>query len=287
MARVIPKEVQRQLDGITSMVAHAERLYRQGILSSDELEHARTYAVEQRFGPLMDAETYIAARQSGDFEKYEAIMNDSRSGTAAQREMAARKVGAHKIAEDALSINFQNEADQKRVMAETRKKMSEFVDMSGADPDDDFAVFEAKALIDLGDKVEKPKEEPSWSKPVQKIEVDDAHARDFKLRMEGTKGSKEWNDSHDAQGVKRASDGRIISERTLRADADKPKPRKSEYDDTRGYTVDKEFGVQSAADAAEIERFETDRHNDAVAAVEANPPTYVEPGPVTLPNSIE
>ena len=38
MARVIPKEVQRQLDGIASMVAHAERLYRQGILSSDELE---------------------------------------------------------------------------------------------------------------------------------------------------------------------------------------------------------------------------------------------------------
>jgi hypothetical protein len=147
MARIIPKEVQRQLDGIASMVAHAERLYRQGILSSDELEHARTYAVEQRFGPLMDAETYIAARQSGDFEKYEAIMNDERSGTAAQREMAARKVAAHRIAEDALSINFQNEADQKRVMAETRKKMSEFVDMSDADPDDDFAIFETKTKL--------------------------------------------------------------------------------------------------------------------------------------------
>ncbi len=44
----------------------------------------------------MDTETYAEARQSGDFEKYEAIMNDSRSGTAAQREMAARKVAAHK-----------------------------------------------------------------------------------------------------------------------------------------------------------------------------------------------
>jgi hypothetical protein len=77
MARVIPKEVQRQLDGIASMVAHAERLYRQGILSSDELEHARTYAVEQRFGPLMDAETYIAARQSGDFEKYRSTTHST------------------------------------------------------------------------------------------------------------------------------------------------------------------------------------------------------------------
>ena len=122
----------------------------------------------------MDAETYIAARQSGDFEKYEAIMNDERSGTAAQREMAARKVAAHRIAEDALSINFQNEADQKRVMAETREKMATFVDMSGADPDDDFAIFETKTRLDLGDAVEKPVETPSWAKPVQRIDPDAA-----------------------------------------------------------------------------------------------------------------
>jgi hypothetical protein len=69
MARLIPKEVQRQLDGIRNMVAHAEHLARQGIISHDELEHARTFALEQRFGPLMDTETYIAARQNGDFEK--------------------------------------------------------------------------------------------------------------------------------------------------------------------------------------------------------------------------
>jgi hypothetical protein len=65
MARVIPKEIERQLAGLRGMTSHAERLYRQGIISADELEHARTYAVEQRFGPLMDTETYIAARQSG------------------------------------------------------------------------------------------------------------------------------------------------------------------------------------------------------------------------------
>jgi hypothetical protein len=147
MAKLIPADVQRQLTGITSMVAHAERLFQMGVISHAELEHARTYALEQRFGPLMDTETYAAARQAGDFAKYEAIMNDSRSGTAAQREMAARKIAAHKVAEDALSINFQNEADQKRVMAETRKKMSEFVDMSGADPDDDFAIFETKTKL--------------------------------------------------------------------------------------------------------------------------------------------
>ena len=184
----MPQRIEQHLAGLRSMVAHAERLYHQGILSSDELEHAPTYALEQRFGPLSDAETYIAARQSGDFEKYEAIMNDFRSGTAAQREMAARKVAAHRIAEDALSIDFQNEADQKRVMAETRKKMSEFVDMSGADPDDDFAIFETKTKLDLGDRVEKPVEEPSWSKPLQKIDPSTDYARDFRLRAESTEG---------------------------------------------------------------------------------------------------
>ena len=105
--------------------------------------------------------------------------------------------------------------------------------------------------------------------------------------MEGTKGSKQWNDSHDGAGVKRAADGRIISEKTLRADADKPKPKKSEYDETRGYTVDHEIGVVSSGEMEAIQKYESDRHIDAVAAVEANPPTYVEPGPVTLPNSIE
>ena len=130
-------------------------------------------------------------------------------------------------------------------------------------------------------------EDPTWAKPVQRISDDDAAARDFKLRMEGTKGSKEWNDSHDAAGVKRAADGRIISEKTLRADADKPKPRRSEYDDTRGFTVDHEIGVVSSGEMEAIERYESDRHNDAVAAVEANPPTYVDEGPTILPNSIE
>jgi hypothetical protein len=84
--------------------------------------------------------------------------------------------------------------------------------------------------------------------------------------------------------VKRAADGRIIAETTLRENADKPKPKKSEFDDTRGYTVDHEIGVVSAGEMEAIQKYESDRHNDAVAAVEVNPPTYVEPGPVTLPN---
>jgi hypothetical protein len=284
MAKLIPADVQRQLDGIASMVRHADRLYQMGIISADERQHAHTYALEQRFGPLMDVETYKIARESGDFDKFEQLMNDPRSGTSAQRELAARKVAAHKIAEDALSINFQSEADQKRVMAEVRAQMATFVDMSGADPDDDFAVFETKTRLDLGDEVSKPVETPSWAKPVQRIDPDAAYARDFKLRAESTKGSKEWNDSHDGQGVKRAADGRIISEKTLREDADRPKPKR---DDDRGYSPDREFGVRSAEEAEQITRFEQDRANDAQAAAEVTPAPAADPGPVTLPNSIE
>jgi hypothetical protein len=155
----------------------------------------------------------------------------------------------------------------------------------------------------LRDAVEKPKEPPpAWALPPQEIDPDSDHARDYRLRQENTKGTREYNAATDVYGTKRAANGRIIAKTTLREDADKPKPRKSEYDDTRGYTVDKEYGVRTAEEAESIQRFEegqradraaadqkyeTDRHNDAVAAVEVNPPTYVEPGPVTLPNPNE
>ena len=33
-----------------------------------------------------------------------------------------------------------------------------------------------------------------------------------------------------------------------------------------------------------IQQYESDRHNDAVAAVEVNLPTYVDEGPTILPN---
>jgi hypothetical protein len=235
----------------------------------------------------MDVESYAKARENGDFAAYEAILNDSRSGTAEQRELAARKVAAAYIAEQALQHQPKSQEEQNAIMKGAREKMSEYVNMDDEDADNDIAVYEKHAKITLGDEIRKPVEVPSWSKPVQRISDDDAAVRDFKLRMEGTKGSKEWNDSHDAAGVKRAADGRIISEKTLRADADRSKPKKTEYDDTRGFTVDHERGVMSESEHTELDRFETDRDNDAVAAVEANPPTYVEPGPVTLPNSIE
>jgi hypothetical protein len=160
MVKVMPREIEQQLAGLSRAVTHAEKLFQRGVITHDELEHVRTFALEQRFGPLMDAETYIAARQNGDFEAYEALMNDPRSGTAAQRELAARRVAAHKIAEQALEHQPKDQAEQNWVMAQARKKMAEFVDMSGEDADNDFAIFEAKAKLDLGDRVEKPKEEP-------------------------------------------------------------------------------------------------------------------------------
>jgi hypothetical protein len=284
MVKVRPAEIEAHLDGLRKAVAHSERLYRQGIFTLDELEGARTFALRERFGPLMSTEEHIAARESGDFERYEALLNDSRTPSAAAGEQAMRKAAAHYIAEQAFAHQPKSEAEQKAIMAASRQKMGEYIDMSGADADDDFAVFETKAKLDLGDKVTKPVEEPSWSKPVQHISDDDADCKSFRLRNENTPGTKRYNEAYGGDGVKRAADGRIIAKSTLREDAAKPKPLKSEYDDTRGFTVDKEYGVRSAEEASEIERFETDRHNDAVAAVEANPPTYVETGPVTLPN---
>ncbi len=115
-------------------------------------------------------------------------------------------------------------------------------------------------------------EEPSWSKPLQKIDPSTDYARDFRLRAESTKGTKEWHDSHDGQGVKRAADGRIISEKTLREDADRPRPKSSNYDDTRGFQVDHERGVMSESEHRELDNFEQSRANDADAAAEASPP---------------
>jgi len=75
-------------------------------------------------------------REDGTRDELEQVLNDPRSGTAAECELAARKM--HKIAEDTLSIPFQDEAEQKQA----RKQMATFLDMSGEDAAADFAVYE-------------------------------------------------------------------------------------------------------------------------------------------------
>jgi hypothetical protein len=295
MARVIPKEIERQLDGLRAATAHAERLYRQGIISSDELEHARTYAVEQRFGPLMDTETYIAARQNGDFERYEALMNDSRSGTAAQREMAMRKVAAHKIAESHLQTNYQTAEDQEKFAKIFHKEMAKFIDTSELGDDPDSALIEAQVRLNLGEEVTKPKEEPSWAKPLQRLSDDDPHVRDFKLRDENTVGTKRYNAATDIWGEKRDSKGRYIPKYVLKEDADRVPARKNKTfaedvkaaketgsDRGDGYTVDSRYGVMTEAEGRALDAFEQGQRNDAAAAT----PAPAEQ-PVILPNPSE
>jgi hypothetical protein len=284
MARLIPKEVQRQLDGIRNMVAHAEHLARQGIISHDELEHARTFALEQRFGPLMDTETYIAARQNGDFEKFQQLINDERSGTPEQRELTARKIAAHKITDAAL----QNLTDDEGIKA-YRAEMEKLVGKS--DQADDFdALFDYAGKVELsyGKDLGKPVEEPAWSKPIEKIDPEADYARDFRLRLENTKGTREYNDATDAASNKRDSAGRFIPQKMLKEDADKiPKRTKTLADDLQaereagwergdGMTVDKRYGIMSDAEAREIEAFEQSRS--------APPPAPEQP--VTLPNPL-
>jgi hypothetical protein len=53
MTKLMPQHIERHLSGLRAMTAHAERLYRQGVLTADELEHARTYALEQRMGAVV------------------------------------------------------------------------------------------------------------------------------------------------------------------------------------------------------------------------------------------
>jgi hypothetical protein len=65
MPKLIPETVQRQLDGLTNMTAHARRLYQQGVLDAGELRKIEVFEAEQRFGPLMDTESYAAARSDG------------------------------------------------------------------------------------------------------------------------------------------------------------------------------------------------------------------------------
>jgi len=234
-------------------------------------------------------------RADGTWDRLEQILNDPRSGTAAEREMIARRVAAHKVGQDAVNYQPQTEAEQKAVMAAAREKMATFVNMDDEDADNDLAVYEKAAKITLGDKVEKPKPEtPAWAKEPQRLSDDDPDVKAFKLRDENTTGTRRYNDAHDVNGVKRSSDGRIIAKSTLREDADRaPKKQRILNDLTEkpvgsdrgdGFVVDQEYGVRSASEAADIERHEQSQRNDAA---EASPPPSSDPGPVTLPNPHE
>ena len=68
--------------------------------------------------------------------------------------------------------------------------MGTFVNMEDEDADNDLAVYEKAAKITLGDKVEKPVEVPSWSKPVARISDDDAHRLNFYNRQARRRGPK-------------------------------------------------------------------------------------------------
>jgi hypothetical protein len=183
-------------------------------------------------------------------------------------------------------------------MAAAREKMATFVDMSDEDADNDLAVYEKAAKITLRDEVRKPVEEPSWSKPLQRLSDDDPDVKAFKLRDENTHGTRRHQDAHDIWGEKRDAKGRYLPKHVLKEDADKIPTRKnstfeddvkrakSEYDDTRGYTVDKEYGIRSAEEAREIMAYEASQA-DTAAAAEASPPPPAADGPVTLPNPSE
>jgi hypothetical protein len=300
MVKVMPREIEQQLVGLSRAVTHAEKLFQRGVITHDELEHVRTFALEQRFGPLMDAETYVAARKSGDFEAYEALMNDPRSGTAAQRESAARKVAAHFVATNHLETPYQTYEDQEAGAKRAHKQVSEFIDTTGFGDDPDAALMEAHVRLNLGDKVSKPVEEPSWSKPLQKLTDDDPHVRDFKLRDENMPGTRRHQDAHDSYGEKRDAKGRYIPKNVLREDADKIPTRKnstfeedvkrakSNYDDTLGYQVDKEYGVRTAEEARSIEAYEQGQRDDAARAqAAAEPAPAPAEQPVILPSPSE
>jgi hypothetical protein len=68
--KLIPERVQEQLNGLANMTAHARRLYQQDVLDAGELRKIEVFEAEQRFGPLMDVESYAAARSDGTWDRY-------------------------------------------------------------------------------------------------------------------------------------------------------------------------------------------------------------------------
>jgi hypothetical protein len=191
-------------------------------------------------------------RADGTWDRLEQILNDPRSGSAAEREMLARRVAAHKIGQDAVNYQPQTEAEAKAAMAAAREKMATFVNMDDEDADNDLAVYEKAAKITLGDKVEKPVEVPSWSKPVQVI-TDDGDRLDFYNRQAKTPSTKEWHEHHDGSGNPRnARTGKIEKAGDFKPLDHEPPKR----DDDRGFSVDRERGVMSEAEHRELDNFE-------------------------------
>jgi hypothetical protein len=299
MPRLIPEPVQRQLTGLTNMTAHARRLYQQGLYDRDDLYKVEAFEAEQR-GHIADTETYARMRQDGTWDRLEQVLNDPRSGSAAERELLARKTAAHYIGEQALLFQPQSEAEQKAMMSQSRKQMATFVDMSGADADDQFAVYEQHAKLSLGDKVEKPKEEPSWAKPIEKIHPDSDFARDFRLRDENTQGTRRYNAATDIWGEKRDSKGRYIPKHVLREDADRiPARKNSTFDEDvkrvketgtdrgDGMTVDSRYGVMTEAEGRALDAYEQGQRDAAEPSAPEPSPPPSDPGPTILPNPSE
>jgi hypothetical protein len=203
--------------------------------------------------------------------------------------LTIRKIAAHKLTDTALE-NLAG-ADPAELRA-YRAEMEKFVGKS--DQADDF-----DALIDYAGKVElsygkdlgKPVEDFGWSKPVQKIDPDADYARDFRLRQENTRGTREYNEAFDVNGEKRDSRGRYIPKEVLREDADKiPQKSKTFADDVKaaketghdrgdGFTVDREFGVRSAGEAADI--FAHEQAKATASSPEPSAPS-ADPGPVNF-----
>ena len=163
MAKLINGAGQRQRDGVAKALAHVARMYQQGPASHDELERAEDVRAarcvhEQGRGGLK------TARENGDWDKYEQLMNDPRSGTQAEQEAVMRKAAAHFLAETALTYQPTDQADHDRVIEEKPRRSYGPIHRHelGADSDRRSPWSEANQVrLNLGEKVEKPKEEPA------------------------------------------------------------------------------------------------------------------------------
>jgi hypothetical protein len=169
------------------MVGHAHRMHAMGVLSDDRLNHIKALALQERLR-LGSTEEYIALRKSGDWDKIEEILNDERSGTAKERNDAGRMV----------AVDFSiNETYEGRASPDVARKLIEQFRAPIKAESDDAAIGEY--FLDLwsedGGKVPDPPTAltPDWAKPLEQMNDESAHARDFRLRQEQKKGSDAWH----------------------------------------------------------------------------------------------
>ena len=153
-----PAEIETQLEGIRKAVAHSERLYHQGIFTLAELEGARTWALRQRFGPLMTTEEHVASgRVRAISNATESLMNNSRTPSAAAGEQAMRKAAAHYLADTHLNTQYASAEDQEKYAKKFHEEVKRFIDTSEFGDDADAALVEANVRMNLGETVEKPR----------------------------------------------------------------------------------------------------------------------------------